>query len=92
MPKNILCMGLFFRKAAVRRAALRWSGAEGAKAQMQPAGADDVVGTRPALIAAAQCLDLLRRPWVSGLPGGLRPPGALANEHDVVFALPTFSP
>jgi hypothetical protein len=25
--------------------ALRWSGAEGAKAQMQPAGADDVVGT-----------------------------------------------
>ena len=26
-------------------AALRWSGAEGATAQMRPAGADDVVGT-----------------------------------------------
>jgi hypothetical protein len=39
--------------------------AEGSKAQMRPAGADDVVGTWAALIAAAQCLNLLRRPWVS---------------------------
>jgi hypothetical protein len=36
-------------------------GAEGATAQMRPAGApDDVAGT--------QCLDLLQRPWLSGRP------------------------
>jgi hypothetical protein len=42
------------------------------------AGAGCAFGARPAervqrRSAAAQCLDLLRRPWVSGPPGGLRP-------------------